>query len=891
MARVGGIDIVIRYDNDANSYRTVLREIQRISTAGRDVSRNMQSGFSGVRSSIRDVGREVSSVSSIMRNLSAGIKLALGAMAVNGFADFVGQSVKASSDLNEVQNMVNVTFAGMTDSVDLFAQNAKKSFGLTELQAKGMIGVFGSMLVSTGYMNTDALKMSKTMTALAGDISSFTNIPIEQSRTALKAIISGETDSIENSIGATMKIASLQEYLAKHGMDVAWTTMTNAQQTLVRYNYLLESTKFMQKDFLRTQDQWANKTRVLAGTWTELKSTLGTSFIIAFSPAIDMLQKILDGMIKVSTYATAMMKVLFGVKPPKVDNNAKATTAANKGLDAQKAKLDSVADAAKKAKGQVANFDNVIMLSKPDDSKGKGSDVMALGIPEVDYGDQSKKKFEVSFNVASKLLDEFKKKLHLSINFDFIKENLLSAYESAKNTLATLGNLVVYIGLSVANTIDLSGIFEGFTKTLSKFMHMIDTITSVGSVALKNFYDVGLKPIVEWIGVKLKDALKFAGEEFDKWSEWFTKNKDKIAEFGSKLGEVVAVIWSMIEPLADAAWETFKGIISLIADIMREVFQFILDNQELVTTALTIFLGLFAGFKIGSGIATLVKTVKGIITVVGELGGIVEVAMGALEGLWAILLANPIGLIIAAVVGLVAGFVYLWKTNDDFRNFFINTWKGIKEFFLTLVNMDFKKTFGFFGNMLNGVRDNVMSVVDGVKKIFGGLITFIKGVFTGDWKSAWGGLKTALAGIFDTFGNIILMPLKNFIDLINLAIRGLNKIKMPDWVPGVGGMSINIPLIPKPNIALANGGIVTKATNALVGEAGTEAVIPLQNSSFIEMFVSKIADKLGGTRVNGGITIEKLVIENAWGDDQSMRELTRKIMQNLILENERLGRA
>src|SRR5699024_9792461 len=108
-----------------------------------------------------------------------------------------------------------------------------------------------------------------------------------------------------------------------------------------------------------------------------------------------------------------------------------------------------------------------------------------------------------------------------------------------------------------------------------------------------------------------------------------------------------------------------------------------------------------------------------------------------------------------------------------------------------------------------------------------GIIDFITGVFSGNWEKAWNGVKDIFSNIVSGLGNIIKAPINFIIDTINGLIRGLNNVKVPDWVPGIRGKGINIPQIPK----LAKGGIVDEATLALIGEGkSSEAVIPLDRT-------------------------------------------------------------
>ena len=124
--------------------------------------------------------------------------------------------------------------------------------------------------------------------------------------------------------------------------------------------------------------------------------------------------------------------------------------------------------------------------------------------------------------------------------------------------------------------------------------------------------------------------------------------------------------------------------------------------------------------------------------------------------------------------------------------------------------------------------EGISSAIAGVKTIFEGIITFITGVFSGNWSQAWEGVKSIFTGIFDTLGALFKTPINAVISLINKAISGINGLGLdiPDWVPLIGGkkFSINIPEIPM----LAKGGFTNGAS--IAGEAGTEAVISFQRA-------------------------------------------------------------
>ena len=174
-------------------------------------------------------------------------------------------------------------------------------------------------------------------------------------------------------------------------------------------------------------------------------------------------------------------------------------------------------------------------------------------------------------------------------------------------------------------------------------------------------------------------------------------------------------------------------------------------------------------------------------------------------------LANIVGTVVkVAIEGLVKVFEFLW-------------YSVLKPIVLWL-GSTFQPAF-------QSVGDGVKTIIGGLQTTFNGLINFITGVFTGDWRRAWEGVKGIFKGIFDTLYGIVKIPLNLIIDAVNTLIKGLNKIKfdIPSWVPGIGGKSfgINISAIPK----LAKGGITSGPMLAMIGDnpGGKEVVSPLDD--------------------------------------------------------------
>lgn len=168
-----------------------------------------------------------------------------------------------------------------------------------------------------------------------------------------------------------------------------------------------------------------------------------------------------------------------------------------------------------------------------------------------------------------------------------------------------------------------------------------------------------------------------------------------------------------------------------------------------------------------------------------------------------------------------------------------------------------KVAFSAIKGAISAAVNTIASLISGVLTIFDGLTTFISGVFTGNWRKAWEGIKTIFKGVFDSLAALCKAPINAVIGIINGAISGINKlnISIPDWVPGLGGKSfgINIPTIPM----LYKGTDNWKGGAAIIHDRGGEIVDLPQGSRVYPHDKSVEMARKDGTAQNGsgGITL------------------------------------
>lgn len=187
-------------------------------------------------------------------------------------------AIKLASDLDEVQNVVDVTFGEGAEKINKFAKEAGAAFGLSELSAKQYTSSMGAMLKSMGLADEEVQNMSVSLTGLAGDMASFYNLSSDVAFEKLRAGISGESEPLKQ-LGINLSVVNLEAYAASQGITTAYNSMSEAEKVALRYNYIMAVTADAQGDFSRTSDSLANQLRILQMQGESLAAVVGTSLL------------------------------------------------------------------------------------------------------------------------------------------------------------------------------------------------------------------------------------------------------------------------------------------------------------------------------------------------------------------------------------------------------------------------------------------------------------------------------------------------------------------------------------------------------------------------------------------------------------------------------------
>ena len=212
---------------------------------------------------------------------------------VSAIQSQVSAAIQAASDLQEVQNVVDVTFGNSASTIDSWSQNMIESFGLSELSAKKFASTIGAMMKSSGIASDKLGEMSMRMSELAGDMASFYNLKAEDAFYKIRAGISGETEPLKE-LGINMSVANLEAYALSQGISKSYEKMSQGEQTMLRYNYLLKAATDAQGDFSRTSDSYANQQRILQMNIEKFNTSIGKHML----PVLNRMYSFLNFIVK-----------------------------------------------------------------------------------------------------------------------------------------------------------------------------------------------------------------------------------------------------------------------------------------------------------------------------------------------------------------------------------------------------------------------------------------------------------------------------------------------------------------------------------------------------------------------------------------------------------------
>lgn len=421
------------------------------------------------------------------------------------------------------------------------------------------------------------------------------------------------------------------------------------------------------------------------------------------------------------------------------------------------------------------------------------------------------------------------------------------------------------LGLSFDEGVTLIGKFEQAgvdSSTMLSKMSKASVVYAKDNLSLQD----GLKGTIDLI-LNAKDeteALRIANEVFGKGSDKMvdaikrgTFTLDDLAKVAKESGGAVADTFAETEDPIDAANRAMNNAKFALADVGESVQISLLPFFEKATSLLQEFSKWWGSLDQDTKnwiitIAGIAAAVGPVLIVLGSLMGSVTKIVGGVKSFIGVRqgLAGLFGmsggwfaLAVIAIGALVTGLIWAYNNVKWFHDGVNSFFKGVSDVAVEIFNF----LSGYFGGFFDGVIANFNNFYNAGKRIFSGFLDFITGVFTGNWSKAWQGLVDIFGGIFDGIVAVGKAPINAMIGLINGFIGGLNNIKIPKWVPGVGGKSFSISKLPY----LAQGGHLING-QAIVGEAGPELLTAKNGKTTVTPLSDEEKRKGISGRVSGG---------------------------------------
>ena len=402
-----------------------------------------------------------------------------------------------------------------------------------------------------------------------------------------------------------------------------------------------------------------------------------------------------------------------------------------------------------------------------------------------------------------------------------------------------------------------------FSKFKQAFKTIVDTLSPI------------IQKLVKWFQEMIPKAVGFLLKIFEKIKPVVQK---AVIIYINLVAEYVTFLANAFAKIVPVIAKFIKNALQKIAPVMRQIINAIKKAIPVIEKTLAKAFEILVPI-----IKSAIGVVKKVVTVVGSnLIACIKAVIPVLKSL---------GEFFGAV------FSFAGEKIKSFWNFISPIVSGIIKTILSIAEKlqpAFSKAFSIVGNIVITFSNTIKTIFTGIMGVINGLITFITGVFTGNWRKAWEGVKTIFSSIFSTFADLAKQPINAVIGIINKAISSLNQVKIsiPDWVPSMGGKSfgINIPTIPTLAVGTDNwkGGIVQ------ISEKGGE-IVDLPSGSRVyphDESVQKAyqdGSKAKGGASNVNISIPKLADQIVVRDDSDIDKIAQALADKLEKVSQNLG--
>ena len=766
--------------------KPILNTNSQISVSFNKASASAEKNANSVKKSGDSAKKASTSFAQLKKNLLMNILTArtfAGVLmsAANTMADMWNKS----NEYIETLNLFRVTMGDASDEALEFATNVSNAMGIDVADWMQYQGTFKNLTSGFGVASDKANIMSQNLTQLSYDLSSFFNTDVETAFDKLSSAMAGQVKGLRE-FGIDTTVASLQEYALAQGIDASVRSMSQAEKSLLRYNYIMEKSVIMQGDMARTLVTPANALRILSAQFTQLKRAIGNVISVVAVKFIPYVQ----ALVQIVTEAATKLANFFGFELPKIDYSSLGSGFSDEFEDAEDS-LDGVSGSIKKIKKQLMGFDELNIINNPDTDSGGGSGGSSVGGAGLDL-----KPLEYDFlkGLKTEKLDEVKAKLETiakvvgAIGIAFGTWKIANGIASVFNTIAALGGIITKIKGAIAG----SGIVVFFSNLGFAIQAVAGGAATVSEAIVYVFS--GVAGIVSGALVGIVGLIGYFKNLFDMF-----KNGESVTNIlGAAVGGLMTSLGAFLIAIGVGATVATGGIAALVVGAVAAVgivTALVYNNWDKIKAFFAPFGDWFK--------RTIVTPVMNFFAPVKD--AFVEIKNYAVARFTEI--KN----------GVIERIVPIWNKIVEIKNKLVEIFSALWGAFLTYLWNPLVKKLGAFYN------EYIKPIVDGFKKAF----EFIRDIAIGVFKGIGTTVVDVISGAFKGVINGIFWGIENrlnsFIRMLNAAIGLINKI------PGVSISRVSEISIPR----LASGGIVDEGQMFIAREAGPELVGSIGNKTAV----------------------------------------------------------
>lgn len=748
------------------------------------------------RNTSNAIQKETGNIKKAFQSMGSYIKRAVIGL---GLVKFGKQALELASDVEETEAVVELAFGNMRKYVDDFAKNSIRTHGMSALSAKQTAGDYMLMSKGMGMVDENAAKMSVNVAKLSADMASLKNTSQEMAKTSLNSIWTGETESLKK-YGVVMTQANLQEYAYSQGIKTKIANMTQQEQVMLRYSYVMNSMSIANGNFIRESQGWAAQTKILGEQWKELLTIIGQGLTVVLLPVLRFINKVMSGLIALGKVASQVFSSIFGMKGS-AEKASKVIDPVNTSVNGLNDSLGDIGKkgtkglnnlgksaekAGKKAKGALAGFDDLNVLTNPEKNTNlKNSKIGAGGIgaggalgniPDLGEGIEAP-------NIDTSWVDKYVEKIKIGLEkakafFDEHKAGIISAIAG----IVTFITLLKFPTLTWALTHPIQtakGIwFMAIESIKAAFAGLSAPIVlTAGAIAL----------VVAAVVYLWQTSESFRNSVLDTWGKikiLFTTVFEVIKaeltsfweEYGQPIMQGLSDAWENFANIIDQLWQ---GILKPIFDAMISILSALWTNilQPLFKNTLT---------RLGEAMEVILKLWNEILLplikwLTDKLSPVVKRVTDAFVKAWQFVSTaiqpyfNGINLLIKGVSGFLQGLidfvknVFMGDWNaawESLEKAFIALWDGIKGYVKgvwdSILNIFVGVGTWFYNNVLSPITSVFTNAFDTIGSFISNKWDWILGLFTKGGKF--------FAGIGDSIGNVFVRIVNGLIGSINWVI-------------------------------------------------------------------------------------------------------------------------